>query len=110
MTTLGQVFTLETLAGNEGTRGLGTIDRPFILNDESAAMKKALLRAVIEIAFIIFLFYANLLMGEYTHSGAGRARGLVWAIRDVLTGLNFAIAITAAVIGYFVFEFLRKRL
>jgi hypothetical protein len=73
-------------------------------------MKKAILRAVIEIAFIVFLFYANLLMGEYTRSGGGRLRGLAWALADVMTGFNFAIAMVAAVIGYFVFEFLRKRL
>jgi hypothetical protein len=73
-------------------------------------MKKAILRAVIEIAFIVFLFYANLLMGEYTHTGGGRRRGLAWALADVMTGSNFAIAVVAAVMGYFVFEFLRKRL
>jgi hypothetical protein len=27
-----------------------------------------ILRAVIEVAFIIFLFYSNLLMGEFTHT------------------------------------------
>ena len=28
-------------------------------------------RAVIEIGFILFLFYANLLMGEFERSGGG---------------------------------------
>jgi hypothetical protein len=28
-------------------------------------------RAVIEVAFIMFLFYANLLMGEFERSGMG---------------------------------------
>jgi len=39
-------------------------------------MKKNIWRAVIEIAFIIFLFYSNLLMGEFERSGLGQTRGL----------------------------------
>lgn len=73
-------------------------------------MKKEIWRAAIEIAFIVFLFYSNLLMGEFSRSGAGIARGLWWALQDVVTWSNFAIAIVAGVIGYIVFEFLRKRL
>jgi len=72
-------------------------------------MKKNAWRAVIEIAFIIFLFYSNLLMGEFEHSGIGQARGLAWAIRDVFTAANFEIAMIAALIGYVLFEFLRKK-
>ena len=66
-------------------------------------------RAVIEVAFIVFLFYANLLMGEFERSGAARQRGVVWAIHDVLTAANFEIALVAAFIGYGLFEFLRKQ-
>jgi hypothetical protein len=73
-------------------------------------MKKAVWRAVTEIGFIILLFYSNLLMGEFTRSGMGRGRGLAWAIEDIFTGVNFAIAVIAALIGYLVVEFLRKRL
>ena len=72
-------------------------------------MKKSIWRAVIEIGFIIFLFYSNLLMGEFERSGMGRARSLAWAIGDVFTAANFAIAMIAALIGYVLFEFLRKR-
>jgi hypothetical protein len=72
-------------------------------------MKKNILRAVIEVAFIIFLFYSNLLMGEFERSGLGQTRGIAWAIRDVLTAANFEIAMIAALIGYIVFEYLRKR-
>lgn len=72
-------------------------------------MKKSLLRATIEIGFIVFLFYANLLMGEFERTGLGRTRGFSAAMRDVLTSANFAIGIGAAVVGYFVFEALRKR-
>lgn len=69
----------------------------------------SLRRAVIEIAFIIFLFYSNLLMGEFTASnGAGKT--LVFALSDIFTLTNFAIALLSALIGYFVFEYLRKRL
>ncbi len=71
--------------------------------------KKAIWRAVIEVGFIIFLFYSNLLMGEFSHSGKGREMGLAWAIADVLTAANFAVAISAALIGYVVVEFLRSK-
>jgi hypothetical protein len=72
-------------------------------------MKKNVWRAVIEVAFIIFLFYSNLLMGEFERSGMGQKRGIAWAIGDVLTGTNFEIAMIAALIGYVFFEFLRKK-
>jgi hypothetical protein len=72
-------------------------------------MKKNVWRAVIEVGFIIFLFYSNLLMGEFERSGMGQMRGIGWAIRDVLTAVNFAIATIAALVGYILFEFLRKR-
>jgi hypothetical protein len=68
-----------------------------------------LLRAVIEIAFIVFLFYSNLLMGEFTASN-GRGKSLAFALHDIFTGVNFAIAAISALIGYVVFENLRKRL
>jgi hypothetical protein len=73
-------------------------------------MKKHALRAVVEVGFIVFLFYANLLMGEFERSGMGRKNGVVWAMGDVLTRTNFEIALVAALIGYVFFEFLRKRL
>lgn len=72
-------------------------------------MKKNVWRAVIEVSFIVFLFYSNLLMGEFERSGMGHKRGIAWAVNDVFTTANFAIAITAALIGYMLFEFLRKR-
>ena len=38
-------------------------------------MKRNVFRAVIEVGFIIFLFYSNLLMGEYERSGMGQKKG-----------------------------------
>ena len=75
----------------------------------SKNMKKNIWRAVIEVGFIIFLFYSNLLMGEFERSGMGEKRGLAWAMTDVFTSLNFVIALIAALVGYVLFEFLRKR-
>jgi len=72
-------------------------------------MNKNVWRALIEITFIIFLFYSNLLMGEFERSGMAQTRGIAWAIRDVFTAANFEIAMVAAVIGYILFEFLRRR-
>ena len=72
-------------------------------------VKRAIWRAVIEVGFIIFLFYSNLLMGEFARSGKGQTMGLAWAIADIWTPTNFAVALTAALIGYVVFEALRSR-
>jgi hypothetical protein len=71
--------------------------------------EEKLWRAVIEVGFTIFLFYSNLLMGEFERSGMGQKRGVAWAIADVFTAANFEIATIAALIGYILFEFLRKR-
>ena len=71
---------------------------------------KSAWRAVVEVGFIIFLFYSNLLMGEFERSGAARSRGLVWALGDIFTRINFTIAVVAAFIGYALVELLRKRL
>jgi hypothetical protein len=73
-------------------------------------MKKHLARAFVEIGFIVFLFYSNLLMGEFERSGPGWQRGLVWALGDIFTPANFVIALIAALIGYRLVEFLRRRL
>ena len=72
-------------------------------------MKKRSWRALIEIGFIVFLFYSNLLMGEFERSGMGRTKGLAWALSDVFTVVNFEIALIAAVIGFLLFEFLRAK-
>jgi hypothetical protein len=71
---------------------------------------KKVWRAIIEVGFIMFLFYSNLLMGEFERSGMGRSKGLVWAIGDIFTAANLMIALTAALIGYVLVEFLRKKL
>jgi hypothetical protein len=65
-------------------------------------------RAAIEITFIIFLFYSNLLMGEF-NAGNGRGKTLTAALHDIFTAKNFTIAICSAMIGYVVFEYLRRR-
>jgi hypothetical protein len=71
---------------------------------------KSVWRAVIESGFIIFLFYSNLLMGELERSGIGRGKGLGWAVEDIFTAANFEVAVIAALIGYVLVEFLRKKL
>ncbi len=70
---------------------------------------KPLWRALVEVAFIVFLFYSNLLMGEFTRVN-GQGKTFAFALRDIVTPANFAIAIVSAFIGYGVFEFLRKKL
>ena len=73
-------------------------------------MRNFLLRAALEAGFIIFLFYSNLLMGEFEHSGRGTAMGLGWALRDIFTADSFLIAMVAAIVGWILVELLRKRL
>jgi hypothetical protein len=71
-------------------------------------LKIHLKRAAIEIAFIVFLFYANLLMGDFTASR--HIKSFAFALMDVVTPINFGIALFSAVLGYFVFEYLRRKL
>jgi hypothetical protein len=66
-------------------------------------------RAVIEVAFIVFLFYSNLLMGEFTVTN-GHGKSLAFALNDIFTGTNSLIAAISSLIGYVVFEYLRKKL
>jgi len=72
-------------------------------------MKGSIWRGIVEVGFIIFLFYSNLLMGEFTRSAMGQKMGLLWAFRDIFTLHNFIIAVIAGLVGYLVFESLRKR-
>jgi hypothetical protein len=57
----------------------------------------------------VFLFYSNLLMGEFTHAN-GTGKSMADALYDIFTLTNFVIAMISAFIGYVVFEYLRKRL
>jgi hypothetical protein len=66
-------------------------------------------RAMVEVGFIVFLFYSNLLMGEFTQTNAP-GKGLLFAVKDIFTITNFVIAIISGLIGYVVFEYLRKRI
>ena len=69
----------------------------------------SLLRAAVEIGFIIFLFYSNLLMGEFNRA-AGQGKTVAAALTDVFTPTNFSIGIVAALVGYLIVEFLRRKL
>jgi len=63
---------------------------------------------MVEVGFIIFLFYSNLLMGEFTRSNA-HGKSLAFALKDIFTLNNFVIALISGMIGYVVVEFLRRR-
>ena len=75
----------------------------------SKTRKSQIFRTLIETAFIVFLFYANLLMGDFTRSGNAHGKSLIWAIQDVFTITNFEIAIVAAFVGHYFFEYLRGK-
>lgn len=70
---------------------------------------KPVWRALVEIGSIVFLFYSNLLMGEFTHAN-GHGKSLAYAIEDIFTATNFGIAIVSGLLGYLIFEYLRKQL
>jgi hypothetical protein len=98
---------------NAGTReGLETNDPWYywksMEKDSSSRPARAVLRAVIEMAFIIFLFYSNLLMGEFTAAN-GHGKTMSVALYDIFTVANFLIALISAGIGYVVFEYLRRK-
>jgi hypothetical protein len=82
------------------------------INEQDKLKKKRthLLSMLLEMSFIIFLFYANLLMGEFERSGSGAAKGLQWALHDIFTTRSIFIAILAAFIGHFIFDFFRNKL
>lgn len=67
-------------------------------------------RVVIEMGFIIFLYYSNLLMGEFTRSNSVHGKTLAFALVDIFTVTNFVIAINSAFIAFVAVEFLRRRL
>ena len=69
----------------------------------------SILRAMIEVGFIIFLFYSNLLMGEFTRAN-GQGKSVAFALNDIFTITNFAVAVVSALIGYIVVEYLRKQI
>jgi len=77
---------------------------------QPSSRKTTIYRIIIEVGFIIFLFYANLLMGEFSGTGQGTNNGLMWAIHNIFTASNFLIAIIAALIGHLVFGYIRKKL
>jgi hypothetical protein len=76
---------------------------------EKSSLNAPVLRAAVEMGFIIFLFYSNLLMGEFTRSG-GQGKTLLFALEDVCTLANFLIALVTSLVGYLIFEALRKKL
>jgi hypothetical protein len=77
--------------------------------DKRSKRRIAVWRAAIEISGIIFLFYSNLLMGEFNH-GNGHGKTLMFALRDIVTRKNLAIALVSSCLGFAVFEYFRKRL
>jgi hypothetical protein len=60
--------------------------------------------------FIIFLFYANLLMGQYTHESIRHGVTLMRAISNIFSVENFVIALICAFIGHSLFDRIRRAL
>ena len=69
---------------------------------------RRILQALAEIGFIIFLFYTNLLMGEFTRLHSAQRVSLGFAIWDIFTPMNALIGLIGAIIGYLCIEQFRK--
>src|SRR5271155_2688557 len=82
---------------------------PMTSNAKEAKKLRPAWKAMVEICFIIFLFYSNLFMGEFTRAN-GRGKSLAFAVEDIFSFTNFVIAVISGLIGYLIFDFLRKRL
>jgi hypothetical protein len=72
-------------------------------------MKSKAWRAAVEVGFIVFLFYSNLLMGELERTSKGRDKGLLWDLYDIFTWKNFIVALVAGLIGHVLVEVLRTQ-
>lgn len=66
-------------------------------------------RSLVEVCSIMFLFYSNLLMGEFTRAN-GRGKTLFFALHDIFTIENFTIGVVCAAVGYGLVEFWRRKL
>ncbi len=66
-------------------------------------------RSIVEIGFILFLFYSNLLMGEFTRTN-GQGKTLLFAIKDIFSPFNLVVGIVAGLIGYVVVQYLRDQI
>lgn len=84
-------------------------DAAMAQNNGRSRRSTQLWRALIEMTSIMFLFYSNLLMGEFTAS-SGHGKTLLFALQDIFTVANFLIALLSSMIGYLAFEFLRRKI
>jgi len=56
----------------------------------------------------MFLFYSNLLMGEFERANSA-GKSLAAALTDIFTVANFMIGASASLVGFVVVEFLRRK-
>jgi hypothetical protein len=77
-------------------------------NPKQPQKLKPALKAVVEVGFIIFLFYSNLLMGEFTRAN-GRGKSFAFAVEDIFSAANLLIAVISGLLGYLVLNYFRER-
>jgi hypothetical protein len=83
--------------------------QPMALNPKQPRKLTPTWKALVEVGFIIFLFYSNLLMGEFTRAN-GQGKSLAFAVEDIFSVTNLVIAVISGLFGYLVFNYLRDRL
>jgi len=57
-------------------------------NPRESGKSRPISRAVVRFAFIVFLFYSNLLMGEFTQTN-GQGKSLAFALKDIFLDHQF---------------------
>jgi len=77
---------------------------------KNAEKSRKIVRAIIEVSFIMFLFYSNLLMGEFERANSAGGKSLIEALSDIFTTTNLVIGLLASLAGYMIVEFLRGKL
>lgn len=77
---------------------------------EPSERRHAVYRALLEMSFIVFLFYSNLLMGQYNAGHSFSDRPLLVACKNIITFDNFIVGVIAAFFGHVAFDNIRNRL
>ena len=78
-------------------------------NEANRLQRNPMWRIALEVLLIVFLLFAVRLMGEFT-SANDQGKSLAFALNEIITPANCAIATISAVMGMVVIEFIRNKL
>ena len=78
-------------------------------NQTNRLQRNPMWRIALEVLLIVFLLFAVRLMGEFTTAN-DQGKSLAFALNEIVTLTNCAIATISALVGTVVVEFVRKKL